>query len=109
MASLAARPAPVMPDLASIDDLVELDRFGLQQRHQRQLRAGRIAAGIGDELRLLDRAPMDLDKAVDRLLLQLRRLMLVAVPFRVSRRVRQPEVGRQIDHLGRSAPRREDP
>ena len=94
-------PAPVMPDLASIDDLVGLDRLGLEQRDQRQLRAGGVAARIGDQPRLLDLAPIDLDEAVDRLLLQLGRVMLVAVPLRVGRRIGEPEVGRQIDHLGR--------
>ena len=49
----------------------------------------------------LDLAPVDFREAVDRLLLQLGRVVLVAVPFRVSRRVVQPEVGRQIDDLGR--------
>ena len=43
---------------------------------------------------------MHLDQAIDRLALQLRRVMLVAVPARIGRDVVQPEVGAEIDHLG---------
>ena len=41
----------------------------LNQRRQGQLRAGGVAARIGDQPRLADVAPVDLDQAVDRLLL----------------------------------------
>ena len=83
------------------DNFVELDRLVLDQRNERQLRAGRVAAGIGDQPRLPDLAPVNFGQTVDGLLLQLRRVMLVAVPFRVGRGIRQAKVGRQIDHLGR--------
>ncbi len=82
-------------------DLVEIDGLGLDQRDQRQLRAGCVAAGIGHQPRVSDLAPVDFGEAIDRFLLQLGRVMLVAVPFGVSRRIGQPEIGRQVDHLGR--------
>ena len=97
---LGRPPRPGHAGLGVDHDLVGLDRLGLEQRDQRQLRAGRVAAGIGDEPRLLDLAPVDLDEAVDRLLLQLRRVMLMAVPLRIGRRIAQPEVGREVDDLG---------
>ena len=93
-ASLPSPPArPGHAGLGVDHDLVRLDRLGLQQRHQRKLRAGRVAAGIGDEPRLLDLVAVNLDQAIDRLLLQLRRMMLVAVPARIGRGVVQPEIG----------------
>ena len=64
-------------------------------------RAARVAAGIGDEPRRLDLAPIDFGQAVDRVLLQLRRGVGVAVPARISRRIGETEVGRKIDDLGR--------
>ena len=36
------------------DDLVGVDRLGLQQRNERELGASRVAAGIGDQPRLFD-------------------------------------------------------
>src|SRR6185437_8797299 len=53
------------------------------------------------QLGVADLPPVDLDQPVHRLRLQFRRMMLVAVPFGISRRIRQPEVGRQVDDLGR--------
>ena len=47
------------------DDLVRIDRLGLEQRDQRQFGAGRVAAGIGDEPRLL-RRPRDRPRSVRR-------------------------------------------
>ena len=89
-----------MPDLASITISSGSIALRAQQRDQRKLRAGRVAAGIGDEMRAGDVVAIDLGEAVDRLPLQLRRVVLVAVPARVGVG-REPEVGRQIDHLDR--------
>ena len=98
---LLRRPArPGHAGLGVDHDLVRHDRLGLEQRRQRKLRAARVAAGVGDEPRLLDLVAMHLDQAIDRLALQLRRMMLVAVPARIGRDVVQPEVGREVDHLG---------
>ena len=71
------------------DDLVELDRLGLDQRDQRQLRAGRVAAGIGDQPGLLDLAPVDFGQPIDGFFLQLGGVMLVAIPLRIGRRCRR--------------------
>src|SRR3954471_20279292 len=43
---------------------------------------------------------MHLDQSVDRLALQLRRVMLVAVPARIGHDVVEPEGGRKMDHPG---------
>ena len=43
---------------------------------------------------------VDLDQPVDRLLLQLRRMVLVAVPAGIGGDVGKPEVGGEVDHLG---------
>ena len=42
------------------DDLVGIDGLGLEQRNERELRAARVAARIGDEPRRLDLAPVAL-------------------------------------------------
>ena len=44
--------------------------------------------------------PIDFGQPVDRLLLQLRRSMRVAVPARIGGGIGEAEIGRQIDHLG---------
>ena len=75
------------------DDLVGIDRLGAQQRDERQLRAGRIAARIGDEARLLDRVAIELDQPVHRLFLELRRIMLVAIPARIGGRIGETKIG----------------
>ena len=85
------------------DDLVRIDGLGLEQRNERELGAGRVAAGIGDEPRRLDRAADRFRSGRTRLLLQFGREMLVAVPARVSGRIGQAEIGRQVDDLGRGA------
>ena len=82
------------------DDLVGIDRPRAEQRNERKLRAGGVAAGIGDEPRPLDRVAVELDQPVDCLFLQLGRVMLVAVPARIGGRISEAEVGGEIDHLG---------
>src|SRR5437588_357124 len=65
-------------------DLVRFDRLVLEERNERQLRAGRIAAGIGDEARAHDLAAIDFDEPVNGLAEQFGRLVLVAVPVRIG-------------------------
>ena len=89
-----------MPDLASITISSGSIAFACSSGMSGKLGAGRVAAGIGDQPRLLDLVAVDLDQAVDRLRLQLRRVMLVAVPARIGGGVGEPEIGGQIDHLG---------
>ena len=74
-------------------DLVGIDGVRFQQRHERKLRAGRVAARIGDEPRFLDLLPVDLDQAIDRLFLELRRMMGMTVPVCVGGRVGEPKIG----------------
>src|SRR5215475_4981751 len=83
------------------DNFVELNRFVLDQRYYRQLRARCVASGIGDQPRVLDLAPMDLSQAVNGLLLQFWRVMLVPVPYRVSRGVSEAKISREVDDFGR--------
>ena len=52
----------------------------LQQGAQRQLHGGGVAAGVGDQAGAPDGLPVQLCQAVHRLLLQLWRLVLPAVP-----------------------------
>jgi hypothetical protein len=94
-------PCPGHAGLGIDDDLVEFNRLVLDERDERQLRAGRVAAGIGDQPCIPDLAPMNFGQTVNSLLLQLRRVMLVAIPFRIGRGVRQTKVCRQIDNFGR--------
>ena len=98
-----------MPDLASITISSGSIAFALNSGMSGKLRAGRVAAGIGDEPRRLDLAAVDLGQAVDRLPLQLRRMVLVAVPARIGRRIGEPEIGGEIDHLGLRRLGRADP
>ena len=77
-------PCPGHARLGVDHDLVRIDGFRLQQRNERQLRAGGVTAGIGDKPRLLDLAAIDLDEAIYGLLLKLRCVMLVAVPLRIG-------------------------
>ena len=76
-----------MPDLASITISSGSIALALSSGVSGKLRAAGVAAGIGDQPRLLDLVAIDLDQAVDRLALQLRRVVLVAVPFRIGRGV----------------------
>ena len=87
------------PRLGVDHDLVGIDRLGLEERDERKLGAGRVAAGIGDEAGRLDLAPVDFGQAVHRLLLQLRRCMRMAVPARIGGRIGETEIGREIDDL----------
>ena len=96
---LRRAPGAGHPGLGVDHDPLGLDRLVLQKRHQRQLRAGGVAAGIGDQPRLPDVAPVDFGQPVDRFGLKFRRVMLVPVPARVSRDIAQPEIRRQIDDL----------
>ena len=63
------------------------------------MRAGGVAAGIGDEPAFPDLLAVDFDEAVDRLALKLRRVMGIAVPARIGGGVGEAEVGGEIDHL----------
>ena len=56
--------------------------------------------GIGEQPAGLDLAAIDFRQAVHGLSLQLRRLVLMAIPARIGSHVPQPEIGRQVDHPG---------
>mmetsp|Transcript_17490 Transcript_17490/g.38109 ORF Transcript_17490/g.38109 Transcript_17490/m.38109 type:complete len:282 (+) Transcript_17490:741-1586(+) len=88
------------PGLGVDDDVLRLDEPGLQQRHEGQLDAGRVAAGVGHHARLLDSLAVELRKAVHHLFLQIHCRMRPAVPLLVHLRIPQAEIGRQVHHLG---------
>src|SRR4029079_6208586 len=69
--------------LGTNEDFVDLARLVFDERDERQLRACRVAAGIGDQPRMPDLAPVNFGQPVNCLLLQLRRMMVVAIPFRI--------------------------
>src|SRR4029077_9466682 len=75
-------------------------RLRAQERDEGKLRAGRVAAGIGDQPCGLDLGPVDFRKAVNRLLLQVRGVVLVAVPTRIRSGVAEAKIGGEIDYLG---------
>jgi hypothetical protein len=87
MVSLAAR-CPGHAGLGIDDDFVEFDRLALDQRDERKLRTCCVAAGIGDQPRMPDLAPVNFGQTVNGLFLQLRRVMVVAVPFCIGRGIR---------------------
>ena len=87
---------------------VGLDQLVAQERNERQLRRRRVAARIGDQPGGADRVAIVLGQAIDRLLLQLQRLMRMAVVLRIELRVAQPEVGREVDHLRAARQRLDD-
>mmetsp|Transcript_22975 Transcript_22975/g.39438 ORF Transcript_22975/g.39438 Transcript_22975/m.39438 type:complete len:275 (+) Transcript_22975:897-1721(+) len=80
-------------------DVVRVDEVALDQRQQRQLRARRVAPRIGDEPGGSDLVPGELDETIHGVLLQLRRLVLVAVPFGIGVDVLEPEIGGEVDNL----------
>ena len=90
------------------DDRFRLDRLGLEERQDRQLRRRRVAARIGDEAGRLHLPAIDLGEAVDRLGLQGLGLVLMAVPAGIGGLVGEPEIGREVDDPD-LWPRREEP
>ena len=81
-------------------DRVDFDQPGLEQRPERQLRGGRIAAGIGHEIGRRDRGAGMLGEPVDGVALPFDRPVRLAVGPLVQGRIAQPEVGREVDDLG---------
>ncbi len=106
--SLSPRPAPDVPDLASMTMSSASTRSAADHRQQQQQRRGRVAARTGDQPRPGDGVAVILGQAIDRLALERRRAVLVAVPFGVGVHVAQPEVGRHVDHLEPLGQRRDD-
>src|SRR5439155_3852474 len=68
-----------------------------RERHETEERAGRIAAGTGDEARVPDPRAMELRQSVDRLAEELRRRVR-AVPARIHGGIVEPEIGGDVDH-----------
>ncbi len=94
---MAARPAPLVPDLLSMMIVVRIDQPVLQQWRQGQGGAGRVAAGVGDQPCSPHPFPVQFGKSVDRLGQQFRRLVRF-VPLGIDGGIVQPVVGGQIDH-----------
>jgi hypothetical protein len=88
MSSRAALPAPV-----------RIDELGFEKRNHRQLGAGGVAAGIGNQPRALDLVSIHLGEAVHRLALQIGRGMGVTVPACIGCGIAQAKISRQVDHL----------
>ena len=105
---LASRPAPLTPDLASM-----MIPSGWISRSFSSGTSGSSAVvvkqpGLATSQLGADRVAIMLGQPVDRLLLQLQRLMRVAVSVLVELRVAQPEIGRQVDDLGSARQRLDD-
>ena len=76
-----------------------LEQAGAQQRYQRHLDAGRVAARAGDELRGLPRVVgLEFRDDVTGLRGERRRRMVMAVILFVEREVAETEVGGQVEH-----------
>ena len=96
------------PRLGVDDDVLGDDPAGLDQGHQRQQGGGGIAARTGHQARPGDGVAGQFAEAVDRILLQRRRPVGVAVPAGVGVFVGEPEIGRKVDHLETGRERRDD-
>ena len=94
-----SRPAPDTPLAASTMMPSVSTRPARTQRRERQGGRSRIAAGRGDEAGGGDRVTMQLGQAVHEVRQQIGRLVLLAVPLRVQRRVAETEVGGEIDDV----------
>ncbi len=79
------------------DQAVGLDEARIDKRLQRKDRRGGIATGRGHRLCSADRLAVQLGNAVDEAAKQLWRLVCMAVPALVSRRLVQSEVSAKID------------
>ena len=77
--------------------MVGVDHTGGAKRHERQQSVDRETAGAGDDPGGFHLFPVKLRHAVDRFFLELRRQMLMPVPFGVFRHVAQPEIGGNVD------------
>jgi len=80
-------------------DLVDIDHPGLDQRADGELPRGGIAPRARHQPRLRDLVPVELGQPIDRLGLQVRRRMGLAIPPLIGGRIAQPEIRRQIDDL----------
>ena len=76
-----------------------IDLPGADQGNQRQLRRGRIAAGVGHQPRLADGGALHFGQAIDGLALQRHGAVFVTVPLGVGPGVGQAEVGGKVDDL----------
>ena len=94
---MAPRPAPEVPDLASIIRGIRIDQPLLHQRIAGENTACGIAAGIGHQPGSPDLLPVDLAQAVDCLRQKLGGLVGDFIPLFVNRHIFQPEIGAQID------------
>ena len=102
---LTAPPGAGDP-LLGVDHHIREQALG-GERRQRQQRRGRVAAGVGDELRLADRLAVQLGQAVGCAVEQIG-LTVGPVPLLICRQVAEPEVGGEVDHLRPEPPQRGD-
>ena len=99
VASFASRPAPLTPDAALTIRLSGFDQAGIDKRLECEDRSRRIAACCGDGVGAADRLAVEFGDAINESAEQLRRLVRMAVPALVGRRVVEPEVGAEVDEL----------
>ena len=99
MSSRSDRPAPGDARLGVHDDVPGLDRARLDQRHQRELRARRVAARICHQARPRHLPALDLRQPVNRAFLQFGRPVRMAVPLRIGLDIGQPEVRGEVHDL----------
>ena len=99
MSSRQRPPGPGNAGLGVHDDVAGLDRARLYERHQRELRACRVAARIGDQPGARNLWTLEFGQSVNRALLQLGRPVGVAVPLGIGFDVGEAEIRRQVHHL----------
>ena len=83
------------------DEIMRVDEAGFHERHQREQHRCRIAAGARHQPRGGDLFPVQLCQSIDRLALQIRCAMRMAIPLRVHRLITQAEIRGHIQDIDR--------
>src|SRR5574337_271558 len=95
---LSLAPRPGHARLRISDQMALIHRAGFHQRQETELDGRRIAAGVRHQAGSANPLPIDLRQAVHRLLHQIWRDMVHAIPFLPFGNVGNAEIGRKIDN-----------
>ena len=94
---LQRTPCPGNTVLQVADDVIQIDHIRSNQRTQRKLHRGCVAACASHQTGGFNVFAVKFGQAVDSGLLQFNRHMRRAVPFFISSRIAQPEISAKID------------